>query len=254
MALGGSIFVGLFSAYYIYGMKIIAQIFPFIDVLKFQGKYGIAAAGAIGLAYFTGCALPDIDIPYYPHGGHRIQSPMHNLLIQMFVYFGIYIALIFVQGHIYPYLLKYPSLIVWLYMLPAMSAGCLAHLMGDILQGGVGFGLPFKIFKKKRGKKHNVLSVFGVHKFGITGLKWQEYTESSYGMFITIVNSAVSFGTWAWIISIAGGREDIISYMLVTCFIIWFFSFVLYNSCNYFLSTSLAFMIVGGAIYAINIF
>lgn len=247
VALGGTIFGGLFYLYLIHGVRIVALFFPLVYVLDYHGRFSLIMTAVVSLAFFTGCALPDFDANAYPCGGHRTQSPWHNLLLQLIVYAAVCSSVPAVQDRLHGLIQREPILLAIIYILPAISAGCLAHLLGDFIQGGIGFGLPG--LRRGRRKKSKLRSLLMVHRIGFSRFNWTLYTESVAGKAVTFLNIGACFAMWAWLCVMAMVRDVHALYSLAACFLTWLYSFVFYRSCARCLTTSLAFLIAACALY-----
>lgn len=191
-------------------------ILPFFRVFRFGGSWVYGAA--VYLFFSIGCCLPDIDMAWYPEGGHRIRSPLHNLTNILIVY----------AISVFLCMLPTPkTLALILMMVSALIFGCLAHLAGDIIQGGVGWGIRRKI------------------KIGFTGFKWNIYSETAKGSAVSIFIALLTGALWWYILNrpaCLGGFDS--SYAIAASAIIWLYSVVACRSYAKYLSNAMTAVIL----------
>lgn len=172
-----------------------------------------------GLPFFSiGCCLPDIDVTWYPEGGHRIRSPLHNLTNILIVY----------AISVFLCMLPTPkTLALILMMVSALIFGCLAHLAGDIIQGGVGWGIRRKV------------------KIGFTGFKWNIYSETAKGSAVSIFIALLTGALWWYVLNRpACLGESAAIYAVTASAVIWLYSVVACRSYARYLTNALTALIL----------
>lgn len=150
------------------------------------------------LCFSVGCCLPDADMAWYPDGGHRMKSPAHNMSYMLIIY-----AAVLAAGLV-PEIRKTG---VFYSGLAAMVFGCLAHLLGDMIQGGVAWGL------KKRKKR-----------LGFSSFRWQVYSETYKGSFLSLGMAAAAFAFWGTLLYRLRFAVSPLSYGVIASACIWIYS------------------------------
>lgn len=191
-------------------------ILPFFRVFRFGGSWVYGAA--VYLFFSIGCCLPDIDMAWYPEGGHRIRSPLHNLTNILIVY----------AISVFLCMLPTPkTLALILMMVSALIFGCLAHLAGDIIQGGVGWGIRRKV------------------KIGFTGFKWNIYSETAKGSAVSIFIALLTGALWWYVLNRpACLGESAAIYAVTASAVIWLYSVVACRSYARYLTNALTALIL----------
>lgn len=191
-------------------------ILPFFRVFRFGGSWVYGAA--VYLFFSIGCCLPDIDVTWYPEGGHRIRSPLHNLTNILIVY----------AISVFLCMLPTPkTLALILIMAAALIFGCLAHLAGDIIQGGVGWGIRRKV------------------KIGFTGFKWNIYSETAKGSAVSIFIALLTGALWWYVLNRpACLGESAAIYAVTASAVIWLYSVVACRSYARYLTNALTALIL----------
>lgn len=191
-------------------------ILPFFRVFRFGGSWVYGAA--VYLFFSIGCCLPDIDMAWYPEGGHRIRSPLHNLTNILIVY----------AISVFLCMLPTPkTLALILMMAAALIFGCLAHLAGDIIQGGVGWGIRRKV------------------KIGFTGFKWNIYSETAKGSAVSIFIALLTGALWWYVLNRpACLGESAAIYAVTASAVIWLYSVVACRSYARYLTNALTALIL----------
>jgi len=191
-------------------------ILPFFRVFRFGGSWVYGAA--VYLFFSIGCCLPDIDVTWYPEGGHRIRSPLHNLTNILIVY----------AISVFLCMLPTPkTLALILMMVSALIFGCLAHLAGDIIQGGVGWGIRRKV------------------KIGFTGFKWNIYSETAKGSAVSIFIALLTGALWWYVLNRpACLGESAAIYAVTASAVIWLYSVVACRSYARYLTNALTALIL----------
>lgn len=127
-----------------------------------------------------------------------MKSPAHNMSYMLIVYTAVlasgFVPEVRHSGMLYA-------------GISAMVFGCLAHLLGDMVQGGVAWGL------KKRKKR-----------IGFSSFRWQVYSETYKGSFLSLAMAVLAFTLWGAILY--GLRFDIntFSYGVIASACIWIYS------------------------------
>lgn len=127
---------------------------PFVSPAR-----GITENFLLCICFFAGLSFPDIDVKHYGRR-HRTRSPLHDI-----VNIGLFYALSAV-------LALHTGLNIGFCCLNAFACGCLCHLAGDFIQGGVGL-------RRRR--------------IGLTCFSWRVYTETWLGTVFTAALTCVSF-------------------------------------------------------------
>lgn len=102
-------------------------LFPFLKACSGWAALGVAAA------YFAGVMFPDVDLYFCPHN-HRARSPLHNL-----TFAAVAFAVSALMCHLYAPSGAVDNVSAAVIFVCAFVFGWLAHLAGDIAQGGVGY-------------------------------------------------------------------------------------------------------------------
>lgn len=150
------------------------------------------------LCFSMGCCLPDVDMAWYPDGGHRMRSPMHNMSYMLIAYVAVLAA------GLMPEVSKSGMLYSGI---SAVTFGCLAHLLGDTIQGGVAWGL------KKRKKR-----------IGFSSFRWQVYSETYKGSFLSLAMAVTAFAAWGALLYKLRFMVDALSYGAMASACIWIYS------------------------------
>lgn len=162
--------------------------------------------------YSIGCCLPDIDITWYPDGGHRVKSPLHNMSYMLLLY-AILLAIGFipaVKAQMYTY--SYVTALVF---------GCIAHLCGDMIQGGVGWG-----FQKRK------------KRLGFSSFRWQVYAETYKGSLVSIGMALGAFIYWGLLLGRMNFAYGGPAQGAFACGMIWLYSIVACRSYHRYLGSA----------------
>lgn len=217
MNLGALIYLPFLSKAYTGMLPVSLEfILPFFRVFRFGGSWVYGAA--VYFFFSIGCCLPDIDVTWYPEGGHRIRSPLHNLTNILIVY----------AISVFLCMLPTPkTLALILMMVSALIFGCLAHLAGDIIQGGVGWGI---------GRKK---------KIGFTGFKWDIYGGTLKGSAVSILIALLAGVLWWYVLNRpACLGESAAIYAVTASAVIWLYSVVACRSYARYLTNALTALIL----------
>lgn len=175
--------------------------------------------------YSIGCCLPDIDLSWYPDGGHRVKSPMHNMSYMLLLYITILVAGLIpaVKEQVYIYA-----------CITALVFGCIAHLCGDMIQGGVGWG-----FKKRK------------KRLGFSSFRWNVYAETYKGSLLSIGMAITAFIYWGLLLKDINFAQGSPAEGVFICGIIWLYSVVACRSYHRYLGSALT-AIIFIVLYKIN--
>jgi hypothetical protein len=114
-----------------------------------------------------------------------------------------------------------------LIMAAALIFGCLAHLAGDIIQGGVGWGIRRKV------------------KIGFTGFKWNIYSETAKGSAVSIFIALLTGALWWYVLNRpACLGESAAIYAVTASAVIWLYSVVACRSYARYLTNALTALIL----------
>lgn len=223
ISLGGAIFAAAFYAYSVKKTAAVGVILPAVKIISNSSASAMSTGIVLATAFFIGCVLPDIDSPYYPNGGHRIQSPLHNITNWLIAACVSLTLASFAISVLSVKIARFPAILPAIYFIPTVCEGCIAHLFGDILQGGVGFGYG-------KNKK----------KIGFKNFTWYKYDGTLKGGIISMSLFVAAVALWFLSFNSAAVQSaKNLSGPLLGSVGAWMVSFMYYRSYRRFLSAAL---------------
>lgn len=211
MNLGALIYIPFLSKAYLGKLpECFMILLPFFKVFLHNESW---IPGAAAYFFFSiGCCLPDIDVSWYPEGGHRIKSPLHNLT-NILILYAVSVFLCMIPAG--------SKLLLVFSMISALLFGCLAHLAGDFIQGGVGWGI-----KRKK-------------KIGFKGFKWDIYINTMKGSSMSIFIAVLTFAVWWWLFNRHACLAGPAAYAVIASAVIWLYSIVACRSYSRYLGNAI---------------